>query len=221
LSFRRSLQFLALATAVALAPFAVSCGKPGWPEFKSAEAGFSGPVPAFSVRYPPWFDFAGIAAGGGGDPQRGPEFPFRVDIGTRADKITGGVIYLYVIVDRFGDEEKRALAAAGPGPYWRAVGGGLAQASGGRYRGARGIVQGGHKGADVWYTADAYPSGARRTAAYLFFRRYLASGDFLVSAVCAIPDPFLDSRRDNFSLLDFPAANGACAPFMDSLKFSE
>jgi hypothetical protein len=129
-------------------------------------------------------------------------------------------VYLYVLVEPFGESERARLAGMGPAAYWREVGETLASPSGGRFRGAGPLAHHGSRGADVMFTSDRDPYGVRGGAAYLFIRRVLLKGDITVSAVCAVPDPLRDARRDNFSLLDFPAVRGVCAPFVDSLDLN-
>lgn len=231
--------FILMLTASAAAVFlAASCGKPGWPVFRSLEDCPEAPDPAFSVRYPPWFEKT--AEGGrlvfsrgvpespdgreGGIGHYGPANsgwpmkPFRVEIASRPDPRTEGAVYLYVLADPFGEADRAKLAEMGPVTFWREVGETLASPPGGRFRGSGALAQHGSRGADVMFTSDRDPFGVRGGVAYLFIRRYLMKGDLVVSAVCAVPDPLRDARRDNFSLLDFPAVRGVCVPFLDSLE---
>ncbi|MDR1038213.1 MAG: hypothetical protein LBT40_17090 [Deltaproteobacteria bacterium] len=235
---------LTVAALALLALLAASCGKPGWPVFESRLDIPDAPGPAFTVSYPPWFERAatGPAYGtdgpwdGGGqegaeDPGNpgdqavmavpaGRGLPFRTDIASRPDSVTGGTVYLYAVAEIFPEDEKARLAGAGAAPFWRETGERLAAASGGMFRGSGPLAQHGARGGDVMYTSEADPGGTRGGTAYLFIRRYLMQGDVIVSAICAVPDPLRDARRDNFSLMDFPAVRGVCAPFLDSLELA-
>ncbi|MDR1038214.1 MAG: hypothetical protein LBT40_17095 [Deltaproteobacteria bacterium] len=210
----------ALLSAISLAVFlcfamlvpAPALGQAGWKTFSSSEAGLPSSAPAFTVKYPSWFEGSGKATPGAGRPER-------IEIAKGEDSKKARYFELSVTLEGISKGGLETLEQEGPDTFFGAVGGAIRSNMNGSYSGARAFVYRGLPAADIDVSSVARPEGSDGSFSVLYVQRSVARGETLVTLVCLTGGSAQEASFKDFALREDSAVKEICEPYLDSLEF--